>query len=69
MTDFGTFLPLTVSRAFTAASIASFAMTRYVVYLPPAITTSPGTVCATACSRESLDVDSDSPDSSGRRPA
>ena len=58
-----------VSNPCTAASTASFAITRYVVYFPPAITTSPGTVCATACSRESFDVDSDSPDSSGRSPA
>jgi len=28
VTDCGTFFPFTVSRAFTAASIASFAITR-----------------------------------------
>ncbi len=44
-------------------------MTRYVVYLPPATTTSPGTGCATVCSRDSLLVASDSPASSGRSPA
>ena len=43
-------------------------MTRYVVYLPPAMTVSPRTGLATACSRDNLLVDSDSPDSSGRRP-
>ena len=57
------------SRPCTAASTASFAITRYVVYLPPATTTSPGTGCATVCSRESFEVDSDSPASSGRSPA
>ena len=65
VTDGGTL----ASRALTASSTASRAITRYVVYFPPATTTSPGTVCATACSRESFDVDSDSPDSSGRSPA
>ena len=53
----------------TAASTASLAITRYVVYLPPATTTSPGAGLATACSRDSFDVRSDSPDSSGRSPA
>ena len=52
-----------------ASSTASAAITRYVVYLPPATTTSPGTGCPTTCSRDSLDVDSDSPVSSGRSPA
>ena len=40
-----------------------------VVYFPPAMVTSPGAVVATACSRESVLVASDSPVSSGRRPA
>jgi glycerol-3-phosphate dehydrogenase len=55
--------------ASTAASTASFAMTRYVMYFPPATSTSPGTGMTTACSRESRLVSSDSPARSGRRPA
>ena len=57
------------SRLWLTASTASLAITRYVVYLPPATTTRPGTGWATMCSRDSLEVDSDSPDSSGRSPA
>ena len=52
-----------------AASIASAPITRYVVYLPPAMATRPGAGTATACSRDSLDVSSLSPASSGRSPA
>ena len=44
-------------------------MIRYVVYLPPAIMINPRTGEATACSRDSLLVESDSPASSGRSPA
>ena len=51
VTDGGTF----ASMARTASSTASLAITRYVVYFPPATTTSPGTGCATACSRDSFD--------------
>src|SRR5205085_11145412 len=58
-----------MSSPCTASSTASLAITRYVVYLPPATTTSPGTGCATVCSRDSLLVASDSPASSGRSPA
>jgi hypothetical protein len=50
-------------------STASAAITRYVVYLPPAIATRPGATLATACSRDSFDVSSLSPASSGRNPA
>ena len=57
------------SSPWLTASTASFAITRYVVYLPPATTTRPGAGCATVCSRDSFEVDSDSPDSSGRSPA
>ena len=57
------------SSACATASTASFAITRYVVYLPPATTTSPGVGCPTTCSRDSFEVDSDSPVSSGRSPA
>ena len=57
------------SSAATASSMASFAMIRYVVHLPPATTTRPGTEWATMCSRLSLLVSSLSPASSGRRPA
>ena len=35
------------SRARATSSTASLAITRYVVYLPPATTTSPGVGCAT----------------------
>ncbi|SHX93321.1 Uncharacterised protein [Mycobacteroides abscessus subsp. abscessus] len=52
-----------------AMSTASDAITRYVVYLPPAMATRPGAATATACSRDSLDVSSFSPASSGRSPA
>lgn len=51
------------------ASTASAAITRYVVYLPPAIATSPGATRATACSRDSFEVSSLSPASNGRSPA
>ena len=57
------------SSPCATASTASLAITRYVVYFPPATTTSPGAACATTCSRDSCEVDSDSPDSSGRSPA
>jgi hypothetical protein len=56
-------------RSTAAASTASAAITRYVVYLPPAIATSPGAILATACSRDSFELSSLSPASSGRRPA
>ncbi|SLH91482.1 Uncharacterised protein [Mycobacteroides abscessus subsp. abscessus] len=39
------------------------------VYLPPAMATRPGAILATACSRDSLEVESLSPASSGRNPA
>ena len=57
------------SSAAAASSIASFAMIRYVVHLPPATTTRPGTLWATMCSRLSFEVWSDSPASNGRSPA
>ncbi len=57
------------SSACATASTASLAITRYVVYFPPATTTSPGARAPTTCSRDSFEVDSDSPDSSGRSPA
>ena len=66
--DSPTGVPLAVSEC-AAASTASRAITRYVVSLPPAIITSPGTGVTTVCSREMRDVGSDSPESSGRRPA
>ena len=59
-----------------AWSTASLAITRYVVSLPPAISTRPGTGFATVCSRESLVVSPPLPSpcfltafSSGRSPA
>ena len=52
-----------------AASTASRAITRYVVSLPPAIITRPGTGATTVCSREIRLVGSDSPRASGRSPA
>ena len=52
----------------SAASIASAAITRYVVYLPPAIEIRPGCGRATACSRDSCDVDSLSPDEQRPQP-
>ena len=58
-----------VRSEWPAASIASRAITRYVVSLPPAIITRPGTGVTTVCSREILLVGSDSPVSSGRSPA
>ena len=58
-----------VLSEWAAASTASRAITRYVVSLPPAIITSPGTGVTTVCSREIREVGSDSPDSSGRSPA
>ncbi|CFS16541.1 Uncharacterised protein [Mycobacterium tuberculosis] len=39
------------------------------VYLPPAMATRPAAGTATACSRDSLEVSSLSPASSGRSPA
>ena len=36
--------------------MTSLAITRYVVYLPPAIETNPATGLSTVCSRESLVV-------------
>ncbi len=57
------------AMAMTASSTASLAITRYVVYFPPATTTRPGAECVTTCSLDSLDVLSDSPASSGRSPA
>ena len=53
----------------TARSTTSAAITRYVVYLPPATSSSPSIGSNTACSRESLEVESASPESSGRSPA
>lgn len=53
----------------TAASTASRATTRYVVYFPPATSVIPGTGVTTACSCESLLVASDSPASNGLSPA
>ena len=44
------------SKSRIAWSTASRAMTRYVVSLPPATSTRPGTGLATVCSRESLVV-------------
>ena len=45
-------------------------MTRYVVYLPPAIDTKPETGLSTTCSRESLVVgESGSVETKGRKPA
>ena len=61
-------MPVVVSEC-AAASTASRAITRYVVSLPPAIITSPGTGVTTVCSREIREVGSDSPESSGRSPA
>ena len=58
-----------VASEWAAASTASRAITRYVVSLPPAIITSPGTGVTTVCSREIREVGSDSPESSGRSPA
>ena len=54
-----------------AASTASRAITRYVVSLPPAMITRPGTDggATTVCSREIRDVGSVVPRSSGRSPA
>ncbi len=65
MHDFGTLRVIPC----TTASTASLAITRYVVYLPPATIVRPATGETTACSRESWLVSSDSPDSSGRSPA
>ena len=61
-------VPVVVSEC-AAASTASRAITRYVVSLPPAIITRPGTGVTTVCSREIREVGSDSPESSGRSPA
>ena len=61
-------VPLVASEC-AAASTASRAMIRYVVSLPPAIITIPGTGVTTVCSREIREVGSDSPESSGRSPA
>ena len=58
-----------VRSEWAAASIASRAITRYVVSLPPAIITRPGTGVTTVCSREIFDVGSRLPRSSGRSPA
>jgi hypothetical protein len=61
-----------VARDPIAKSTASFAMTRYVVSLPPAMTVRPGVGEATVCSRETLadDVPALVPGCrSGRRPA
>ncbi len=69
MIESRTFVLTMVRSEWAAASIASFAMTRYVVSLPPAIMTRPGTGVTTVCSREILDVGSDSPASSGLSPA
>ena len=64
---------LVVNIARTAAAygahIASRAITRYVVSLPPAIITRPGRGAATVCSREIFDVGSVAPLTSGRSPA
>ncbi len=54
------------SRA--ATSTASRAMMRYVVYLPPAMLTSPGAPRRTVCSREMAAVSLDPSLTSGRRP-
>src|ERR1035437_2190040 len=51
------------------SSTAPAAITRYVGYLPPAATTSPGVGCPPTCSRDDADVVSLSPASSGRSPA
>ncbi len=53
----------------TTASMASLAITRQVVSLPPATSTRPGAGALTVCSREIREVGSVSPDSSGRSPA
>ena len=54
-----------------ARSTTSAAITRYVVYLPPATSISPSIGSTTACSRDELleRATSASPDSSGRSPA
>ena len=53
-----------------ASFTASSAMTRYVVYFPPAIDTKPGAGLSTTCSRESFVVgDSGSVETKGRSPA
>ena len=44
------------SQEWAAASTASLAITRYVVSLPPAIITRPGTGVTTVCSREIREV-------------
>ena len=66
--------PESLEACSRAWSTASRAMTRYVVSLPPATSTRPGTGLATVCSRESLVVSPISPSlriglSSGRSPA
>ena len=55
MIDGRTVVFTVVRSECAAASIASFAITRYVVSLPPAIITRPGTGVTTVCSREILD--------------
>ena len=53
----------------TAASIASRAMTRYVVYFPPPTRMSPFASTTTRCSRDAVTVDPPDGAISGRRPA
>ena len=57
------------NRSSLAASTASSAITRYVVYLPPAIVTRPGSGLRTVCSREISDSERPSVSTSGRSPA